>query len=156
MALEIIVSLNGRPIATACAVNISDLAKLSDYKVTAFETASAFTPAASNTFKIEAHNHEQSCWALVEKIASRAKVNPGESSMSQTSIKPEFARANGPNCVGCIEEKADVMLTFGFGTNFTDVFLDRRLAASFHEELGRVLSSIPISSAPDRSSEQNG
>lgn len=74
MAFEIIISLNGRPIAAACAVNISDLAKLSDYKVTAFETANAFTPAASNTFNIEAHDREQSCWALVEKIASSAKI----------------------------------------------------------------------------------
>lgn len=69
--------------------------------------------------------------------------------MSQTSIKPEFARANGPNCIGCIEEKADVMLTFGFGTNFTDVFLDRRMANSFHEELGRVLSSIDFTRVPE-------
>ncbi|PPQ42114.1 hypothetical protein [Rhodopseudomonas palustris] len=95
MALEIIVSLNGRPIAAACAVNISDLAKLSDYKVTAFETASSFTPAASNTFKIEAHDREQSCWALVEKIASRAKVHPEEQGLSR-----DEALAQGKRC-GC-------------------------------------------------------
>lgn len=43
----------------------------------------------------EAHDREQSCWALVEKIASRAKAHPEEQGLSR-----DEALAQGKRC-GC-------------------------------------------------------
>lgn len=67
--LTVKVFVNNRPIAEARARNISGLAAMSNYECGVFEMAGPFGDERSCEFKIEGHNREQSCWALVEKIA---------------------------------------------------------------------------------------
>lgn len=72
--LTVKVYVNNRPIAEATARNMSGLAAISDYECDSLELDGPFTRETSTTFKIENHNREQSCWALVEKMA-RAALN---------------------------------------------------------------------------------
>lgn len=75
MTLQVVVFINGRQIAEADASNMSDLADVSDYQCTAREHASKFGLGTFRAFRIEGHNRNQSCWALVEKIARTALSN---------------------------------------------------------------------------------
>jgi hypothetical protein len=76
--MKVVVYLNGRAIAQAEALNVSQLAAVSDYSCSAHETASEFTPEwSAGSFRIEGHDREQSCWALVQRMAEHiCKVAP--------------------------------------------------------------------------------
>lgn len=71
--MQVVVYLNGRAIAKAEALNVSGLSPVSNYTCSVHETASPFTPEWSDAnFRIEEHFREQSCWALVQRIAEHA------------------------------------------------------------------------------------
>lgn len=74
--ITIEVKVNGRVIAEAVAVNESALAEYSDYRVTACEEASppCGVNAIQEQWQIETHYREQTCWALVEKIAAAMRL----------------------------------------------------------------------------------
>ncbi|MHC2278084.1 hypothetical protein ACVI1J_004909 [Bradyrhizobium diazoefficiens] len=58
-----------RTLATVRIENLSDLAEISDYRVTAMEAPSALTdhPAGIAATKILAHPRRQRVWALLQK-----------------------------------------------------------------------------------------
>jgi len=70
--LTVRVFVNNRIIAEAAARNVSELAAVSDYDCRFVELDGPFDCEKSGAFKIKSHNREQSCWALVEKIAQGA------------------------------------------------------------------------------------
>lgn len=75
--MQVVVYLNGRAIAKADALNVSGLAPVSDYSCSVHETASEFTPEWSGDFRIQEHLREQSCWALVARMAEHiCKIAP--------------------------------------------------------------------------------
>lgn len=78
--LTIEVKLNGRIIAQATAINRSDLAEYSDYDIEAREREAVKLGVRelSERWRIEAHKRDQSCWALVERIASAMRLFQGE------------------------------------------------------------------------------
>lgn len=63
-----------REIASAHVANVSDLAGLSDYQVSAGEGANdvARLPAQRAVFQIKGHDRRQSVWSLVMIVAMRA------------------------------------------------------------------------------------
>ena len=67
--LTVKVFVNKRLIAEAFARNVSGLAAISDYECNSFELAGPFTDETITAFTIENHDREQSCWALVERMA---------------------------------------------------------------------------------------
>lgn len=71
--LTIDIKINGRTIAHASAANLSKLAPISSYGVTAREDGSEETGLGPfhDEFVIRDHMREQSVWRLVEKIAKR-------------------------------------------------------------------------------------
>jgi hypothetical protein len=75
MPLTVTIKLNGKVIAGADIANISDLADVSDYLVSAYETASDVThlPYRGRTFRVRDHQRRQSVWALVERAAAQMK-----------------------------------------------------------------------------------
>ncbi|MFU1607342.1 hypothetical protein ACM25O_13235 [Sulfitobacter pontiacus] len=73
--LTIEIKLNGNLIGGAQVRNVSQLADISDYEVTAVEQAAPWIGPETNmheTFKIERHFRQQSVWALVKKVADKA------------------------------------------------------------------------------------
>jgi hypothetical protein len=63
-----------RTIATMRIANMSDLAKLSDYRIEVMEGRNALTgdPPRSASCEVLAHDRHQSVWALVAKAAEAA------------------------------------------------------------------------------------
>lgn len=72
--LTVEVRINERLVARAVAVNVSDLAEVSDYGVAFNEEASEVTglPAWKADAAVRAHPRRQSVWELVWKIAAQA------------------------------------------------------------------------------------
>lgn len=70
--LRVEVYINGRKIAEAAAQNRSELATLSDYDCQLSEEPGPFGSGKDLLFRIKGHNREQTCWALVERLASAA------------------------------------------------------------------------------------
>jgi len=77
--MEVQVFINGRCIASADATNVSGLAEISDYQCFGKEAPSKFTEGfGTRSFKIEKHPREQSCWALVAKMATALQQCGGQ------------------------------------------------------------------------------
>lgn len=72
--LTVSIAINGREVAKATVVNLSNLADISDYALLWSELASEETgmPERANTAKITGHHRRQSVWALVRRIAEIA------------------------------------------------------------------------------------
>ena len=69
--MQVVVYINGREIAQATAMNVSNLADVSDYLCEGDESPSQITPGfSSRDFRIDGHNRKQTCWALVAKMAT--------------------------------------------------------------------------------------
>ena len=73
--MTIEVRINGRFVASAVAVNQSNLDPVSDYVFRAEETSHPVSGKNSRTIdsNIKNHNRSDSVWSLVEKIAAIAK-----------------------------------------------------------------------------------
>lgn len=67
--MRVVVYVNERKIAEATALNRSNLATESDYDCRLIEDPGPFGPGRDFIFGIKEHNREQTCWALVEKMA---------------------------------------------------------------------------------------
>jgi hypothetical protein len=75
--LTIEIKSNGRLIGGAQVRNVSQLAAISDYAVTAVEQAAPdIGPETSmhETFQVRDHLRQQSVWALVSRVAQRAAM----------------------------------------------------------------------------------
>lgn len=72
--LTVEVRINDRLVARAVAVNVSDLAEVSDYGIAFSEEESALTglPAWKAEAAVRQHARRQSVWELVYKIAAQA------------------------------------------------------------------------------------
>lgn len=69
--MEVQVFINGKLVASADATNVSALADVSDYECWGTEKPSKITDGfAYIKFKIEGHKRQQTCWALVQKMAA--------------------------------------------------------------------------------------
>lgn len=74
MPIKIKVELNGKEIASATAVNLSNLADVSDYWVAVHERAepSLGITELDEGGMVRGHERSQSVWALVQKVAAFA------------------------------------------------------------------------------------
>ena len=75
--LTIELKLNGSLIGGAQVRNVSQLANLSDYEVTAVESAAPWIGPKTDmheTFTVRDHLRQQSVWALVSRVAQRAAM----------------------------------------------------------------------------------
>jgi hypothetical protein len=74
--LRVEVYINRRKIASAHAMNVSELAPISDYVVSGVseENPVAGLPQMTHALLISGHDREQSPWALVSKIAEQLAV----------------------------------------------------------------------------------
>lgn len=73
--LTIEIKLNGKLIGGAQVRNISQLADISNYEVTAVEQAAPGIGPETDmheTFQVRDHLRKQSAWALVSRVAQRA------------------------------------------------------------------------------------
>jgi hypothetical protein len=70
--MRVVVYINDRKIAEARALNISELAAESNYDCCLVENSGPFGPGKDLLFRIKNHNREQTCWALVKKLAEFA------------------------------------------------------------------------------------
>lgn len=73
--MRVAVYVNDRKIAEAVALNRSELAAESDYDCHLVENSGPFGPGKDLLFRIKGHNREQTCWALVQKMAAHALPN---------------------------------------------------------------------------------
>ena len=69
------VFVNNALISEATARNTTNLSTLSDYECTAVEFEGPFQKGREGRFSILCHNREQSCWALVEKMAFKFRMD---------------------------------------------------------------------------------